>query len=405
MVVARKLAPDKKLMSTPNQFYQNNEFAGQALPVTIPRQRSTSAIKIALVIVCALIALLLGLLVILIIGIETGPIAFLIGLVTATIPVPLYVILVLWIDRYESEPFWMLATAFFWGALVAPFFAFLLNTTGGAIVSAVAGPAAGNTFAIVISAPIVEESAKAVILFVFFFFKKDEFDGVIDGIVYAALVALGFAMTENILYYGKAALLGGGDLTLTFFIRGFLAPFSHPLFTSMTGIGLGLARQTRNMVVKFITPVVGLLMAIFMHSIWNGSGRIFGGGVFLLTYILIMVPAFVILLVVIGIALHREGQLVRQFLLCDLERGILTRQEYDQLGSIFGRLGSSFNALTQNGMKGWRTRMKFNQMASELAFYRCRVSRGLSSNSVEASELEAAYIQALTSLLREVRGR
>jgi len=374
------------------------------MTITMQRHRSTSAVKIALGIVCALIALLLGLLLLLLIGYETGPVAFLIGLVTATIPVPLYVILVLWIDRYESEPLWMLATAFFWGALVATFVAYLINSTGGAIVSALAGPAAGNTFALVISAPIVEECSKATILFIFFFFKKDEFDGVIDGIVYAALVALGFAMTENVLYYAKAALGGGASLTVTLFLRGFLAPFSHPLFTSMTGIGLGLARQTRNVAIKLIAPVLGLLMAIFMHSIWNGSGAIFGGGVFLLTYIVIMVPSFVILLVVIGIALYREGQLVREFLLCDLERGLLTRQEYDQLGSIFGRMGSSFNALTQSGMKSWRTRMKFNQMASELAFYRCRVSRGIYSGATNLNEIENEYIQAVSSLLREVRG-
>jgi len=374
------------------------------MTITMQRQRSTSAVKIALGIVCALIALLLGLLLLLLIGYETGPVAFLIGLVTATIPVPLYVILVLWIDRYESEPLWMLATAFFWGALVATFVAYLINSTGGAIVSALAGPAAGNTFALVISAPIVEECSKATILFIFFFFKKDEFDGVIDGIVYAALVALGFAMTENVLYYAKAALGGGASLTVTLFLRGFLAPFSHPLFTSMTGIGLGLARQTRNVAIKLITPVLGLLMAIFMHSIWNGSGAIFGGGVFLLTYIVIMVPSFVILLVVIGIALYREGQLVREYLLCDLERGLLTREEYDQLGSILGRMGSSFNALTQSGMRGWRTRMKFNQTASELAFYRCRVSRGIYSGATNLNEIENEYIQAVSSLLREVRG-
>ena len=391
-------------MNTPNQLYQNNQFAQPGMTITMQRQRSTSAVKIALGIVCALIALLLGLLLLLLIGYETGPVAFLIGLVTATIPVPLYVILVLWIDRYESEPLWMLATAFFWGALVATFVAYLINSTGGAIVSALAGPAAGNTFALVISAPIVEECSKATILFIFFFFKKDEFDGVIDGIVYAALVALGFAMTENVLYYAKAALGGGASLTVTLFLRGFLAPFSHPLFTSMTGIGLGLARQTRNVAIKLIAPVLGLLMAIFMHSIWNGSGAIFGGGVFLLTYIVIMVPSFVILLVVIGIALYREGQLVREFLLCDLERGLLTRQEYDQLGSIFGRMGSSFNALTQSGMKSWRTRMKFNQMASELAFYRCRVSRGIYSGATNLNEIENEYIQAVSSLLREVRG-
>jgi RsiW-degrading membrane proteinase PrsW (M82 family) len=391
-------------MTPPNQIYQNNQFA-QAVTVTMQRQRSMGVVKIAIGIVCALIALLLGLLLLLIIGFETGPVAFLIGLVTATIPVPIYVILVLWIDRYESEPTWMLATAFFWGALIATFFAFVVNTAGDAIVSIFAGSEAGKTFALVISAPIVEESCKAAILFIFFFFKKDEFDGVIDGIVYGALVALGFAMTENVLYYGKAAMGGGGQLTATIFIRGFLAPFSHPLFTSMTGIGLGLARQSRNIAIKVIAPVLGLLTAIFMHSIWNGSGAIFGGGVFLLTYILIMVPAFMILLVVIGIALYREGQLVRQFLLCDLERGLLTRQEYDQLGSIFGRMGSSFNALTQNGINGWRTRMKFNQMASELAFYRCRVSRGLHADVTNVNQVENEYSQALASLLQEVRGR
>ena len=207
-----------------------------------------SAIRLVLAIFAGLIALFLGLLVLLLIGIETGPIALLLGLLAATIPVPIYVALVLWIDRYEAEPLWMLATAFFWGALAATFFAFLLNTGSAGIVTILTNAKAGEAFAAVISAPIVEETGKALILFIFFFWKKDEFDGVVDGIVYASLAALGFAMTENILYYGRAALGGGGSLTLTLIIRGFFAPFSHPLFTSMTGIGLGLARQSTNIV-------------------------------------------------------------------------------------------------------------------------------------------------------------
>ena len=143
-----------------------------------------------------------------------------------------------------------IATAFFWGAFVAVFVAFVLNTAGGLIVNALTNSMrAAETFAAVISAPIVEESSKAVILFVFFFWKKDEFDGVIDGIVYAALVGLGFAMTENIQYYGRAVVHNGGvGLTGVFIVRGMFAPFSHPLFTSMTGIGLGLARQSRSSV-------------------------------------------------------------------------------------------------------------------------------------------------------------
>jgi len=370
---------------------------------TTPR---ISAIRLVLAIVALFIAIFLGLLVLLLIGIETGPVALILGFLTAIIPVPLYIVLVLWIDRYEAEPLWMLAIAFFWGALIATFAAFFLNTTFQLIVSAVASASAGEAFAAVVSAPIVEETGKALILFIFFFWKKDEFDGVIDGVVYASLAALGFAMSENILYYGKAAAAGGGEaLTATFILRGFFAPFSHPLFTSLTGIGLGLARQSTNVAIKIITPIIGLLMAIFMHSLWNGSA-VFGGGiVFMLTYILVMVPAFFIMLIVISFALRREGRVVREFLVVDMQRGFLTQEEYKQLGSIIGRMGSSFDALSSSGYKGWRARMRFNQLASELAFHRSRASRGIYSADQDVQALETAYLHALQNLMSEFRGR
>jgi len=366
-----------------------------------------SAIRLILALIAILVALFLGLLVLLVIGIETGPVALMLGFITATIPVPIYISLVLWIDRYEAEPLWMLATAFFWGALIATFFAFLLNTTSlGIVYSLTDSKTGGEAFAAVISAPIFEEIGKAVILFIFFFWRKEEFDGVIDGIVYASMSALGFAMTENILYYGKAAAQGGGEaLTLVLILRGFFAPFSHPLFTSLTGIGLGLARQSNNIAVKFLTPVVGLLMAIFMHSIWNGSAVFGGGPVFILTYLIVMVPAFIILLVVIGLALRREGQVVREFLVIDLQRGVLTEEEYNQVGSILGRMGSSFNAFSRSGVKGWRARRRFNQLASELAFHRSRVARGVHSANQDVTAQEAAYLYALQALINEVRGR
>ena len=156
-------------------------------------------------------------------------------MVCATLPVPIYIMLLLWIDRYESEPLWMLATAFFWGALFAVFIAMIFNT-GIEIVAAAATHSAdiGQSIGAVIAAPIVEETSKALIILIFFFWKKDEFDGIIDGIVYAGMVGLGFAMTENILYYGRAVQHGPDALTFIFVLRGMAAPFSHPLFTSMT---------------------------------------------------------------------------------------------------------------------------------------------------------------------------
>jgi RsiW-degrading membrane proteinase PrsW (M82 family) len=374
-----------------------------APPPLARRPANRSLVKIILAVIAILAALLLGLLVLFLIGVETGPVALLIGLVSATLPVPIYLLLVLWIDRYEAEPYWMLATAFFWGALVAVFFAFILNTASMIAVALMADDAkAGEAFGAVVSAPIVEETAKALILFIFFFWKKDEFDGVIDGIVYAAMAGLGFAMTENIQYYGRAVTEGGGQtLTFVFVLRGFLAPFSHPLFTSMTGIGLGLARQSANLAVKFITPVIGLATAISLHAIWNGSAVLFGGPGFLLTYVFLMVPAFFIMFVVIALALRREGQIIREHLVVDFHGGLLTQQEYHQLGTIRGRMGSAYNAFSSGGFAHWQACRQLNQMASELAFHRSRVARGI--RAADAHEREAEYRQALADLLKRLR--
>jgi RsiW-degrading membrane proteinase PrsW (M82 family) len=118
-----------------------------------------SAFKIIVSVIAVLFALLLGLIVLLLIGFETGPVGLLIGFIAATLPVPVYVGLALWIDRYESEPLWMLATAFFWGALVAVFIAFLFNTASSVMVAVMTeSEAAGEAFGAVISAPIVEET-------------------------------------------------------------------------------------------------------------------------------------------------------------------------------------------------------------------------------------------------------
>ena len=388
----------------------DSRFPGMAGPpmapmVAIKPSGHNTAIKVVAGIVAILIALLLGLIVLLLIGFETGPVALLIGLVAATIPVPLYVMLVLWIDRYESEPLSMLATAFFWGALVAVFFALVVNTIAALITAVLTNDVrAAEAVSAGISAPIVEESAKAAILLIFFFFRKDEFDGVLDGIVYAAMVGLGFAMTENIQYYGKALLQGGGGgLTLVFILRGMMAPFSHPLFTSMTGMGLGLARQSRNMFLKVVSPVLGLGLAILMHSLWNGSAILFGFVGFLLVYILVMVPAFLIILVVIFLSLRREGRLVREFLLADYQRGFLTAEEYNRLCSVRGRMGASFNALSSGGYVRWRACMRFNQMASELAFHRSRVARGIGAENPDVHAREAAYLRTIEDLARQLR--
>ncbi|MBA3767431.1 MAG: PrsW family intramembrane metalloprotease, partial [Acidobacteria bacterium] len=285
-----------------------------------------------------------------------------------------------------------------WGATGAVLAAYILNTINHIIAASMWGHEVGELFSAIISAPIVEESAKALILFIIFFWKKDEFDGILDGIVYAGMVGLGFAMTENVQYYGKAALQGGIEGTfILFIIRGGMAAFSHPLFTSMTGIGLGWARQSNSKAIKLLMPVIGFGLAMFLHALWNFSASL-GTAVFFLTYGAVMIPTFVIALVSIIFAWRREGRVVREHLQCDLQRGIFSQEEYNRLCSVPGRMGASFRAFTKGGFGVWRARMEYNQIASELAFHRSRVARGFMSDPQSAAEREASYIQLLQDL-------
>jgi len=377
------------------------------MPTRIPPpQPRISIIKIIASVVAILFAVLLGLIVLLLIGAETGLVELMIGMVCAILPVPIYVILLLWIDRYESEPLWMLATTFFWGALVAIFIALIFNT-GVEIIAMIAthSDEVASHVGAVISAPIVEESAKALILVIFFFWKKDEFDGIVDGIVYAGLAGLGFAMTENILYYGRAIQKGPEMLTAVFILRGMAAPFSHPLFTSMTGIGLGWSRQSRNGFVKFGMPILGFMLAILMHATWNGSAAFGDGFGFFIAYFLVMGPAFVVILMVIHFSLRREGRIVQEFLYPDYAAGFFDQHEYEKLCSIRGRMGMSWDALWSLGFSGWRLRMRCNQMASELAFHRSRVARGIGRDPQAAQAREANYRSSLEQLRQQIARR
>lgn len=315
-------------------------------------------------------------------GFNTGFRGLLFGMLLGTIPVPVYAALALWLDRYEKEPVWMLLAAFAWGATIAVFFSFVINSVNGAIVSGFAGVYAGDFFASVVSAPIVEEAAKGLALLILFLWKRNEFDGVVDGVVYAAMVGLGFAMVENFSYYGVAMVEGGVEGGIAVFVlRGILTPFNHPLFTAMFGIGLGLARQSNSGFVKFLAPTLGFAAAVLLHALWNGLSYVMPGLFGLAAMIVFLIlPAIAGVLAGVWISLGREGRIVREYLEPELRAGDISAEEYRTLGSVRGRLSSTMRAFF-DGPSRWRARRKFNQLASEIAFHRHRTRRGLASRN------------------------
>ena len=354
--------------------------------------------KAALRVTGVVAMVLAGLLVLLAAGASTSGTAFLTGLALAVFPVPVYIAMSLWIDRFEREPRRLILFAFGWGATVAVLIAFVLNTLGEVVVGLALGGGAATIYGGSISAPVVEESAKAAALLIVFLRRPQEFNGIVDGIVYATMVGLGFAATENVLYYSQGAFEEGAPGAVAVFaLRGLLSPFAHPLFTAMTGIGLGLATRTRNGAVRVVAPLAGLGAAMMLHSIWNTAAVT---GLALFTYFLLFVPIFIALLVIAIVARAREGQLVRRFLWPEAQAGTVTPRELEMLSSIALRRRALRTAKRSGGKEAGRALLRLQEAATELAFHRERTARGLAS----AAHANAGW-EKFVAALRELRER
>jgi RsiW-degrading membrane proteinase PrsW (M82 family) len=277
----------------------------------------------------------------------------------------------------------MLAMAFLWGASVA--------VVVSGLVNGVMDRAIGQAWTSIASAPLVEEALKAAILLLFYLVRRDEFDGAVDGVIYAAMVGLGFAFAENVDYYGRALQHGGSaGLAVIFTLRGMLAPFSHPLFTSLTGLGLGVARQSRSRAVGVIAPAAGFAGAVALHATWNAGAS--AGIFFFAVYGLIMLPALAVLMAIVAVSLKFEGRVIRAQLAPEAAAGLLHADEYARLCSVRGRMHASATAFQQGGFAAWRARHAFHRAASELAFLR---RRSLIDGTAPDPAREAEYLAQL----------
>src|SRR6266516_916334 len=245
------------------------EYEGGAVE-TARRQVARGVLLVCIVLVMALV----GIATLVYLGLHIGVTAMVVGTIGALIPVPVLVASFLWLDRYEPEPIGYLAACLCWGATIAAGGALVLNR------AAIMWLHLPVPFVAAAGAPLVEESLKALGPLLLFLFRPRAFSGVVDGIVYCGLSATGFAMLENILYLGgygyapgaeKAGVAGGvADVIRIFLVRIVLTGFAHPLFTTMIGIGLGVAARSRHGQVRVLAPVVGWLAAMILHGSWNG---------------------------------------------------------------------------------------------------------------------------------------
>lgn len=160
----------------------------------------------------------------------------------------------LYLDRVEPEPAEGRWHALLWGALVAGMIAGEIND---AVLVRF-----GEVAMSLVSAPVGEEILKGAGLL--WAVRRKEIDDALDGAIYAGWIAVGFTVTEDLVYYLFAA--DGGYLLEEFIARS-LGTFAHPIFTVWIGIAVGRAVHERTSISRAMLR--GLAIAIPLHAAWN----------------------------------------------------------------------------------------------------------------------------------------
>ncbi len=311
---------------------------------------------------------------------ELGPALAAVGMAVAFLPAPFYLLIWLWLDRFDPEPVWVLAAALVWGGGAATFVSLVANSLFGAVVVSVTGNEGLTEFlAASISAPFVEEATKGLAVLLIFLALRREFDGVVDGIVYAGVVALGFATVENVLYYGRMAAEGGASgVTALFVLRGILGPFSHSVFTAMTGIGCGVARETKNQGLRLLAPLLGYGAAVTLHGLWNTLAHLSGSPAgYLLVYFLVWAPLFLVFFLVVTVLSFREAALIRRHLEPEVACGLITAEQAAIIGSWPRRIGWLVAAL--GDLERLSARRRFLHAATRLALSSWHAQRAIAA--------------------------
>ncbi|WP_328462846.1 PrsW family glutamic-type intramembrane protease [Actinoplanes sp. NBC_00393] len=342
-------------------------------------------------------------------GYSLGITGLAIGLTAAILPVPLLASAFAWLDRYEPEPVKYLVFCFAWGAAVATAVALLVNTGAAYLFSELGLP---DALVAVLIAPFIEESMKVLGPLLLFWRRRAEWSGITDGIVYCGLSALGFAMVENVLYLGGHGYAAGVDqygpatglqnVFLIFIVRILFTGFAHPLFTSMAGIGLGIAARSADRTVRWLAPVAGLLAAMILHGLFNllptltaATGEML---IMLYGYLGFMVPFF---FAVVGFAVALrswEGRLAERTLHHYVQAGWFAPPEVASLASLGRRHSARQWAKRVAGPAGHRAMRSFQFASTRLALLRDGMQRGLEQHPRELERARAEEHELLAAI-------
>ncbi len=375
----------------------------------------------------ALCAIFVVMLVIIALGINTlimhrAPGGF--GVLTAftfpLIPVIGVFALISLIDRYERKPWYLLLGAFLWGAVIAIPPTFFSETT---ILVAIGHLLSGTTATWPgvwenvlqnilkgLSVGLIEETVKDAGLVVLLLILRHRLETVADGILYGVVIGAGFGMVENIIYFTNT----NSASSLAFLVVGriMLGWLSHSTFTACFGAALGLLRERMRPHHPWIVPMWGFLIGALLHSAFDFVGFQAAAatneangapGVTILALLAIVadyIPLFIaqfVLYVMLVRSLAREAAILREYLVDEVRRGVISPDDYALLQRISLRQRLTRSLLIERDLRLWMATRRLYAAEVGLAFSKWRQAR-----NIEPDVLPQAYRLRIRRLRRDI---
>ncbi len=351
--------------------------------------------------ICCLLAVIA-----LAIAIHGGPAPTAAGLALAILPVPLVLAGVLYLDRLEPEPPMLLAATFGAGAAVAALIGFIGHAFGNQLLTTPElGPGAGQLAAASLGSAfvgaLIAETLKGGILVGLLWYQRSELDGVSDGVVYAAMVGLGFALVSNLFAYVQAERSGLDALMSAFFQRGLLTPLWDPLFSAMIGLGVAYAAMQPWRRGRWAI-LAGWVLAVLLHTLWDDSVHR-GAGWEIWVY-LIMILALVVLLVAMVRDRRRIVGLIKNCLTPFENPAVITGDDVTMLADLRMRRLARQWARLHCGLRGARTMASYQLTATELALACDRARCGQLDQAAFDARRDSS-LQAMAQAAAALRGR
>jgi RsiW-degrading membrane proteinase PrsW (M82 family) len=324
-----------------------------------------------------------------------------IAIIGGLLPTLVYVSCIWWLDRYEKEPAWLLILAFLWGAIPAALLSVFVELILDAGILAVAGDSlVGALASVSVAAPMVEESAKAIALAGLVLLFRHEFDDVLDGIIYGAMIGFGFALTENVFAYFLPILyeegLGAGLINIL--MRTVVFGFNHAFWTGIVGAALGYARLSRNVPLRLLAPAGGWVAAVSLHGLHNAGATLAEQTICLSLGMSLLVDwgGIFLLLIIAYLTWQKEQHWIERGLIEEVRQGKLSQQEWQLLRSASTRQRTRLRAWARGGRTAYRSVGRYYQCATELAFKKQHL-RSLGDERHNLAEIERLREALLTT--------